>query len=54
MNERVLIVNADDFGMTEAGDEAILGLFQAGRITSSTILAPGPARTQDPGPAQKS
>ena len=40
MSERVLIVNADDFGMTEAGDEAILGLFQAGRITSSTILAP--------------
>lgn len=40
MNERVLIVNADDFGMTEAGDEAILSLFQAGRITSSTILAP--------------
>lgn len=40
MNGRVLIVNADDFGMTEAGDEAILRLFQAGRITSSTILAP--------------
>ncbi|MEN6340122.1 MAG: ChbG/HpnK family deacetylase [Clostridiaceae bacterium] len=40
MNERVLIVNADDFGMTEAGDEAILSLFQAGRITSSTILTP--------------
>lgn len=40
MNERFLIVNADDFGLTRAGDEAILRLFAAGRITSATILAP--------------
>lgn len=40
MNARYLIVNADDFGLTAAGDEAILRLFAAGRITSSTILAP--------------
>lgn len=40
MNTRYLIVNADDFGMTASGDEAILRLFEAGRITSTTILAP--------------
>jgi predicted glycoside hydrolase/deacetylase ChbG (UPF0249 family) len=40
MNERYLIVNADDFGLTQPGDEAILRLFAAGRITSTTILAP--------------
>jgi len=40
MNARCLIVNADDFGLTRAGDEAILRLFEAGRITSTTILAP--------------
>ena len=40
MNARYLIVNADDFGLTRSGDEAILRLFEAGRITSATILAP--------------
>ncbi len=40
MNARYLIVNADDFGLTRAGDEAILRLFEAGRITSAAILAP--------------
>lgn len=40
MNARYLIVNADDFGLTRAGDEAILGLFEAKRITSATILSP--------------
>ena len=40
MNARYLIVNADDFGLTPAGDSAIDALFSAGRITSTTILAP--------------
>ncbi|NLI54192.1 MAG: ChbG/HpnK family deacetylase [Clostridiales bacterium] len=40
MNARYLIVNADDFGLTLAGDGAIAELFAAGRITSTTILAP--------------
>ncbi len=40
MNERYLIVNADDFGLTQPGDEAIGMLFDEKRITSTTILAP--------------
>jgi predicted glycoside hydrolase/deacetylase ChbG (UPF0249 family) len=40
MNERYLIVNADDFGLTKPGDDAISALFEAGRITSTTLLAP--------------
>ena len=40
MNARYLIVNADDFGMTSAGDAAIEALFAAGRITSTTLLSP--------------
>lgn len=40
MNERYLIVNADDFGLTESGDEAIVRLFGEKRITSTTILSP--------------
>lgn len=40
MNARHLIINADDFGLTRAGDQAIRALFAAGRITSTTILSP--------------
>jgi predicted glycoside hydrolase/deacetylase ChbG (UPF0249 family) len=40
MNERYLIVNADDFGLTKPGDDAISALFEAKRITSTTLLAP--------------
>jgi len=40
MNERYLILNADDFGLTQPGDEAIKKLFEEKRITSTTILAP--------------
>ena len=40
MNERYLIVNADDFGLTRAGDAAIAELFAEGLITSTSILAP--------------
>lgn len=41
MNERYLIVNADDFGLTESMNGAIVELFQMGAITSASILAPG-------------
>lgn len=40
MNKRFLIINADDFGLHERSDRAIETLFDAGCITSSTILAP--------------
>ena len=40
MNARYLIINADDFGLTCAGDRAIRQLFAGKRITSTTILAP--------------
>jgi len=40
MNERYLIVNADDFGLTGSMNGAIAELFRIGAITSSSILAP--------------
>lgn len=40
MNERYLIINADDFGLTESVNSAIAELFRLGALTSSTILAP--------------
>ena len=40
---RYLIVNADDFGMCEAADDAVIRLFEAGRLHSSTIMFPCPA-----------
>lgn len=40
MNARYLIVNADDFGLTQSVNGAIEELFRLGAITSSTILAP--------------
>ncbi|HWQ59210.1 MAG TPA: ChbG/HpnK family deacetylase, partial [Clostridia bacterium] len=40
MNERYLIVNADDFGLTRSMNGAIAELFRQGTVTSSTILAP--------------
>lgn len=46
MNERYLIVNADDFGMTLPENEAIVKLFEEKRITSTTILAPA-ARAEE-------
>lgn len=42
MPERYLIINADDFGMSESTNEAIIGLFEGGKITSAGILAPAP------------
>ncbi len=40
MNKRYLIVNADDFGLTQSMNGAIAELFGLGLITSSTVLAP--------------
>lgn len=36
--ERLLIINADDLGITEGTNEAIVGLFGKGAITSSSIM----------------
>ncbi len=40
---KYLIVNADDFGMCEAANDAVIALFRAGRLFSSTIMFPCPA-----------
>ena len=40
---RYLIVNADDFGMCEAANDAVIDLFEKGRLRSSTIMFPCPA-----------
>ena len=42
-NKKYLIVNADDFGMCEAANDAVIALFEAGRLYSSTIMFPCPA-----------
>jgi len=38
-----LILNADDFGLTPGINRAIIELHQAGALTSTTLLATGPA-----------
>ncbi len=40
---KYLIVNADDFGMCNAANEAVFDLFRSGRLHSSTIMMPCPA-----------
>lgn len=42
MPERYLIVNADDFGLNHATNQAIEELFDAGRITSTTLMPCAP------------
>lgn len=42
-SDRLLIINADDFGITEGTNEAILALFQLAAITSTSIMIPCPA-----------
>lgn len=39
---RLLIINADDFGMCHAVNEAIIGALQAGIVTSTTLMVPCP------------
>ena len=46
MAERFLIINADDFGMSESANEAIRQLFEGEKITSAGILAPAPFAPQ--------
>ncbi|MGH7242814.1 MAG: carbohydrate deacetylase [Phycisphaerales bacterium] len=38
-----VIINADDLGLSERVNDAIFGLMGRGRLTSSTIMANGPA-----------
>lgn len=46
MGKRYLIINADDFGMSESANEAIRQLFEGEKITSAGILAPAPFAPQ--------
>lgn len=39
-NERLLIINADDFGITRGTNEAIVSLFEENSITSTSIMMP--------------
>lgn len=40
--DRLLIVNADDFGMCHSGNEAIISLLREGVISSATLMTPCP------------
>ena len=42
MADKYLIINADDFGMCRAHNEATKELFSLGAITSATVMAPCP------------
>ncbi len=39
---RLLIVNADDFGMCHAVNQAIVGTLQAGIVRSTSLMVPCP------------
>lgn len=39
---RLLIINADDFGMCHSVNQAVFDLFQDGIITSTTLMVPCP------------
>ncbi|QHW33439.1 ChbG/HpnK family deacetylase [Paenibacillus rhizovicinus] len=39
-NDRLLIINADDFGITKGTNEAIINLFEDNAITSASIMIP--------------
>lgn len=40
--DRLLIINADDFGLTRGTNEAIVSLFESNSITSASIMMPCP------------
>ena len=40
---RLLIVNADDFGMSKSVNEAVRGAIKAGVVRSTSLMVPGPA-----------
>ncbi|HNT90031.1 MAG TPA: polysaccharide deacetylase family protein, partial [Candidatus Hydrogenedentes bacterium] len=39
---RVLIINADDFGMNQAATEGTIDVLRAGAVTSATVMVPCP------------
>lgn len=39
---KFLIINADDFGLCHSANEAVMDLFESGRLYSSTIMTPCP------------
>lgn len=39
---KYLIINADDFGMCDSANKAVINLFEEGRLKSSTIMMPCP------------
>jgi chitin disaccharide deacetylase len=43
---RLLIVNADDFGMCRAVNEAIVGALKAGIVRSTSLMVPCPSASQ--------
>lgn len=43
---RLLIVNADDFGMCQAVNEAIIGALEAGIVRSTSLMVPCPASAE--------
>lgn len=42
IDDRLLIINADDFGITKGTNEAIVNLFEEKAITSTSIMIPCP------------
>ena len=42
IDDRLLIINADDFGITKGTNEAIVNLFEEKSITSTSIMIPCP------------
>lgn len=43
---KYLIVNADDFGLCKSANDAVIDLFEKGRLFSSTIMMPAPGAEQ--------
>jgi len=41
-NDRLLIINADDFGMSHSTNEAVMELLKEGYISSATVMMPCP------------
>lgn len=42
-DDRLLIVNADDFGLTQGTNEGIIRLLESGAITSTSLMMPCPS-----------
>lgn len=40
LSDKYLIINADDFGMCQSANDAVMDLFKSGGIKSSTIMMP--------------